>query len=463
VHATVRQRLELHRFDTLVLRHAGEILDVACGSFDDEGLESGAHLSVHITYYDYMHRRDCDNGDEKPALILDNGTGYIKAGYSGDDSPTTIVSNIVGYPKFSLTHCQGRQRDYYIGNEAQNCRAVLYLKQCMKEGNVTNWENMEKVWWHLFENELRIVVGASCEQDDDVVGVLMTQPINSTRDEVARMQQIMFEAFNVPRLYIPFGPQLSMYASGRTSGIIADIGAGVTQVVPVGEGWQITAAAKWQPLAGQHLDGYMSRLLHECGVSLTTSTERQTVREIKEQLCHVAQDFQGELEELQRTGCYGRERRYPLPDGSAVTVQNEAIRCPELLFDPSLAGKDMAGLHQLVYRSICECDLDLRSELLGSIVVAGGSSMFPGLPQRLETGVAGLYPGNAQVKVVAPAEREISTWIGGSILASLSTFSRMWINRCSDPDGNIVGYEEMCRGQINAVSNSFFAQQNPWY
>jgi actin-related protein len=123
----------------------------------------------------------------------------------------------------------------------------------------------------------------------------------------------------------------------------------------------------------------------------------------------------------------GVEKNYELPDGQVITIGNERFRCPEVLFQPSFIGMEQAGLHETVYNSIMKCDVDIRKDLYANVVLAGGSSMFPGIGDRLQKEVTQLAPPTMKVKIISSPERKYSAWIGGSILASLSTFSTMWI------------------------------------
>src|SRR5690348_15259724 len=83
----------------------------------------------------------------------------------------------------------------------------------------------------------------------------------------------------------------------------------------------------------------------------------------------------------------------------------------------------------MTFNSIMKCDLDIRKDLYGNVVLSGGSTMFPGLADRLQKEMMGLAPSAVKIKVVAPPERKYSVWIGGSILASLPTFSQNWLTR----------------------------------
>merc|ERR1719263_2643040 len=184
----------------------------------------------------------------------------------------------------------------------------------------------------------------------------------------------MFETFNVRRFYVAIQAVLSLYASGRTTGVVVDCGDGVSHTVPIYEGYSMPHAIQRINLAGRDLTDYICKILQESKIVLTTTAERE----------------------------------------SAKKIMND-------------------------------CDLDVRKDLLGNVVMSGGTTMFPNMPERLQAEIQGLVPEATKVKVIAPPERMISVWIGGSILASLSTFNRMWINRESNPDAQppIVGYEEV--------------------
>merc|ERR1719386_579617 len=90
---------------------------------------------------------------------------------------------------------------------------------------------------------------------------------------------------------------------------------------------------------------------------------------------------------------------------------------------------EQPGLHELVYKAIMKCDVDIRKDLYANIVLSGGGSCFEGLAERLTREITAMCPSTMKVKVVAPPERKYSTWIGGSICASLSTFQQMWLNQ----------------------------------
>jgi len=313
-------------------------------------------------------------------------------------------------------------------------KGLLKLEYPIAHGVVTDWDAMDKIWHHTFYNELRL--------DPKEHPVLLTEaPLNPKKNR-EKMTELMFETFAVPKMYVAIQAVLSLYASGRTTGIVLDSGDGVTHTVPVYEGYALPHAIKRIDLAGRDLTTHMTRLLSERGCGLDNSSGHQIVRDIKEKTCYVALDYDEEMAKAQSSS--ELEMTYELPDFNTITVGSERFRTPEALFQPHLFGKDLEGIHQLTYDSIMATDIDVRQQLFGSVVLSGGTSMYKGLKERLHKELTTLAPAGSKIKIVAPEERKYSVWIGGSILSSLSTFEQMWVTREAYEESGSQIVHRMC-------------------
>ncbi len=358
--------------------------------------------------------------EEQQTCVIDNGSGVVKAGFSGEDAPRSIFPSIVGRPKNPGVIIGVEAKDEYIGDEAQQKRGVLKITYPIEHGIVKDWDDMEKIWNHTFYVELRV--------SPDEHPVMLTEAPLNPKVNREKMTQIMFETFTVPCLYVAIQATLSLYSAGRTTGIVCDSGDGVTHTVPIYEGFSIPHAVSRIQLAGRDLTQFMAKLLTERGHNFTSSAELQIVMDIKEKTAFVALDYEAALKQAQDSSSL--EKNYELPDGKVITIGSERFRCPEYLFKPlEMNGRELDSIQDLTYKSIQECDVDVRRDLYQNIILSGGTTMFEGMGERLLKEIENRAPKSIQVKVIASPDRKYAVWRGGSTLTSLSTFASMWVTK----------------------------------
>ncbi len=309
------------------------------------------------------------------SIILDNGSGFIKAGFEGEDHPRTTFPSAIGTRRISITNplrCEewNRTDDHmkisYVGDEAQSMRGVLSLKYPIQHGVVTNWNDMETIWRHTFSRALRV--------DTAEYPVLMTEkPSNSTLNK-EKMIQVMFESFRVPSMSIVIESVLSLFASGRTTGIVLDWGHGVCTSVPILEGSIQRHAVLESNLCGDTMTEYMIQMLVNKEYFFSSSSEREIARELKEDVCYVALEFEEEMKKAHEDeACV--QRPYQLPDGNVINIGCERFQCPEILFQPHLIGMDRLGVHEMIAHSIDSTGIEFKRLLYDNIVLSGGATM----------------------------------------------------------------------------------------
>ncbi|KAM9822589.1 actin, cytoplasmic-like isoform 1-T1 [Syngnathus typhle] len=336
--------------------------------------------------------------DDKLALVFDNGSGMSKVGFAGDYAPRFVFPTVVGYPKDSATATGSAP---VVGSEAQTKREILNLKYPIQRGIITNCDDMEKIWHHSY-NELR-AAPEDCR-------VLLTEPPLNPKVNREKMTQIMFETFNTSAMYVAVQPVLSLFLSGRTTGIVVDSGDDVTRVVPVYQSQVIPDAILCLDLAGRELTDYLVSV-RLCKTSRRRSpTWRLTSsRRWTKPLLHLS--------------CT-RVTSFPM-----AKLSMSAMRGSDAPSCSSGPTSMVRSVHQTVYNSVLLCRENIQNDLFYNILLSGGSTMFPGIAKRMQKEMNTLAPPNTNIKVIATAERKYSVWIGGSLLVTFPTFQERWVTK----------------------------------
>lgn len=357
--------------------------------------------------------------DDIAAVIIDNGSGTMKAGMAGDDTPRINFPTIIGEPKMPGIMVGMEQKDAFIGKEVLSKLDVLNVTHPIEFGLITDWEKMEKIWFHILINELHI--------DPEKNFLMMTDSPSNTKKARNEMAEIAFEKFGVKGLYIGIQAVLALLSSGRTTGVTLDSGYTVTHAVPIYEAYALPHAIQKINMGGKDLSEYLGKLMEEAGFSFSSSVEKTVIRDVKERHCYLAHDFEAEMKLYAESN--EKFRNYKLPDGGTISIGNQRFKCPESIFQPIKIGKDYPGIHELVFQSIIKCDQDIRRDLYLNIILSGGNTMFNNIEEKMKKEVLALAPSSMIIKVVPPPERKYSAWLGGSILASMKSFEEMWVQK----------------------------------
>ncbi|KAL9644924.1 hypothetical protein ABK040_005402 [Willaertia magna] len=362
------------------------------------------------------------------AIVVDLGSHTIKSGFAGEQFPKTIFPTLIGKPKpnieinklFGAHDKMNSSHSHFIGLEAQNRKGILELNHPIyRDGNVDNWNDVELLLDHIYNFQLRI-------NPKDHPILLTESPLNSLENRLQYIE-LLFEKFQTHSLFFTIQGLLSIYANGDLDGIVLDSGDGSSHVVPVFEGYPQSYAIVKSMVSGIDVTNELTRLLltHNGYDFTMNSGSKDFIREVKEKTGFISLNFdhqsQMSNDKINTT--------YQLPDGSNIKLGNERFLSTEVLFQPSLIGKEEYGLHELLHTGIHQCNLDIRKHMFKNIILSGGNTCFNGISERLTREMLRMINGNVRLRIVANPERKYSVWIGGSILASLSTFQERWIKK----------------------------------
>lgn len=348
------------------------------------------------------------------AIVIDNGTGLTKVGFAGCEEPKSIFPSIIGTPNTTQLMVGGQNKDFFVGYEAVEKKDLLILRKPLENGIVTNWDDIERIWYHSFYDELHIV-------PEDYSVLITEKPLNQ-RSHREKLMQIMFETFKVKAFYSGIQAVLALFSLGKTTGVVWDAGEGVSRTVSIYEGYGLPHAIMQSTISGNDLTNYCQKLFLQAGIP-PESLDLPAAKHLKETFCQVALDYQAAAQEDTKP------IQAHLLDGTPIDAGLERFRVPEVLFNPSLINAKCISVHQGIFNSIDNCQPDMRKELYSNIILSGGTTMFHGLPERIEKEVVALAQPSMKVKVIAIPGRKNSVWFGGSILASLDAFPQMCITQ----------------------------------
>lgn len=368
--------------------------------------------------------------------VLDQGTGFVKIGRAGTNFPDHTFPSMVGRPilraeERNILPADMEIKEIMCGSEAAAARSFLQINYPMKNGIVQDWQDMEHLWDYAFYDRMKM----STEGQK----ILLTEPpMNPTKNR-EMMCEVMFEKYKFGGVYVAIQAVLALYAQGLSSGVVVDSGDGVTHIVPVYESVVLNHLTSRLNIAGRDVTTQLIKLLFRRGYSFNRTADFETVRQIKEKLCYVSYDLAFDAKLAHETTTLVES--YELPDGRVIRVGSERFEAPECLFQPHLVDCEQPGMGEMLFNTIQSADVDIRSTLFKGIVLSGGSSMYPGLPSRLEKELKQLWltkvlHGDStrldkfKVRIEDPPRRKYMVFIGGAVLANImADKDHMWISK----------------------------------
>lgn len=364
------------------------------------GAPSPRGLSRMGTVISFKHRPISPD----TVIVLDNGSSFMKAGVAGEEVPRVVVPTVTAYSG-DLVFC---------GKSALS--SPLLKPRCPLDprSGPIDFDALEDLWEFVLERQLRI----DPSSHPLVMSELPAMNVMTRR----RAAEILFESFSTPDLCIRRPALLSLFSQGLTTGIALDLGNRM-QIVPVVEGTELDVLEQKERAVVADLTGYLARLLTSSGYYFTSPKSLQLVRKLKEEACYVAADFESECKTKEAL-----KTTFETTDGQTISISTERFTCPEAMFKPSLLGLDAPGIHELLWRAIERSPIDCRKELLSHVVLAGGSTLFPGFEQRLERELFGQAAAKrarlhqSEVRIISPGNRKYLAWIGGSMLGGTPRF-----------------------------------------
>ncbi|KIM21186.1 hypothetical protein M408DRAFT_333611 [Serendipita vermifera MAFF 305830] len=371
--------------------------------------------------------------DSQLPIVVDNGTGFVKVGYAGSNFPEHVFPSLVGRPMLRAEERLGTAeiKDIMVGDEAEKYRNYLQLAQPMEHGIIKNWEDMRHLWDYTFYEKLKV--------DPKGRKVLLTEPPMNPKANRQRMCQVMFEEYGFQGVHVAVQAVLTLYAQGLRTGVVVDSGDGVTHIIPVYEGYAMPHLTGRLDIAGRDVTRYLIKLLLMRGYAFNRTADFDTVRQIKEKLCYVSYDLALDTKLSEETTVLVES--YTLPDGRTIKVGSERFEAPECMFQPRLVDVEQPGVAEMLFQCIQNASVDIRSELYRHIVLSGGSSMYPGLPSRLEKEMKQLYLSEVlkgdparlnkfKIKIDDPPTRKHMVYLGGAVLGDImKNHEAFWVSR----------------------------------
>ena len=349
--------------------------------------------------------------EDENIIIIDIGTNQTKMGFGRSYGSPSIVPTCLGYekPECEKSPFYWNMSDYY--NNINK-----YYSYPIQNGIINKSFDMEKYFSNIIEKKLRIYP-QDCK-------LFIIQSIFDSPDKNEKLAKLVFDFdyCGFKALYIGNQAVFPLISKGCFTGFSLESGEGITQLVPVYDGFALKNAAGKFSLSGRDLSEYISSLLKDKCYRFYSSSEINLAKAIKEKECYVAENFEEEKKKIESS-------EFILPDGKSLNLKEEKIYCPEALFDPKTMCKLEEGIVESCYNTIQKCDNDLKSEMFGNIVISGGNTNFKGFNNRFLLEMEKIVKDKFKIKIHDVNDKISAVWEGAKIFSMKPFMKSMWITK----------------------------------
>ena len=363
----------------------------------------------------------------KLPIIVDIGSGEVKAGFSGEENPKVIFQNYFGEPKYKkiLRTFNNEQElnEQFIGEDCEKYMGLIKLRFPVKHGVFESEQDILSVFNHVFSK-----LGLNSQEIKEHP-VLVTEPLLNPYTNREKIAYSLMDNLGVPALFFASQPILSLFSTSNTSGTVLESGEGVTQSCVIYEGYSIPSSYERYNYGGGDVTEYLKNLLKKRGYHFYNSTEYRLVRDIKENSCFCyPNNANNDIEETKRSA-NKNPNNYYLPDGSCILIGDEKLLAPEILFNPEYIGKEYLSFPDMIINSINKVDIQIRLKSYENILLSGGNTCFNALNEQLHSELKNRLIKNMKININKSEKPKYSCWIGGNIISTLEIFKKMWVTK----------------------------------
>jgi actin-related protein len=386
-----------------------------------------------------------DNNQLLP-LILDIGTDNFRLGWAGGDFPDIIApsvyvdvtdylfsSNIVASDTIDGLEdifLGTNKQNHLVGHDAVKYQNILNIREFSKE---SNYNILIKFFYHYYQ-QLNIKEEYQFKQP-----LIIITPFYKSELEKAKLQELFLNSLNFPYILFLSETQSVLSTLQKTSGVIVNIGESHTYISTIFHGFTNIMARDVFPITGADITKYfLNLILSNSSVTKNIYLDEAIAKEIKEQISLCVLDPNGEKKRV-KEGLTKYDRIVDLPDGSKLNLNSERFLLAEPFFDPKVIHVDYISIAEAISKAVKSWDRENWEELLTNVVLAGGSSLIPGLSERLEIELQKYFSEKLKplIKVVAVSGRENMGWIGASVLYSKDQLKKGWISNLNLEDSDL--------------------------